>query len=377
MDFALLQCAFPAPGRLPLPPRWARSPVRLSWSFVCPSADIPGAWVSPTTARGPPLRLPSANRTACSAFVVSLHRDGLLRTPAPGLLQPGTGHGVHCVSAFREPRTRTNPGHWLPRKASPQCGDTPRRIPLVCSRTASLRPLPSCGYRLFRVSVFPAPQAARRMTPSPARRAGDAATPAEAEASVVGHHEADSPFAATRQLRNLPSMARPRPGRSRSAPSPKDPHDPEPSKLGPHAALERPGRTPRRRSREASVEAAPKRLSRKCVTNPRNPACSEISLGYSTGVLPPGRRVPKPPAVPAVRAPRRSEGRVPTLPDRRSDRSEPSTDRPEIHCPNVIPHRAAHAEAPPTRGDDTEAPSPTHGRGRGETSSRSEMQAKS
>jgi len=129
-------------------------PNLLSWSFVCPSADIPDAQVSPTSPRGAPLRMPSANWTSRSASVVSLHRDGLLCAPAPGLLQPGTGHGVHCVSTFPEPERETNLDHpgpvgRLPRNAV----RTPRRIPLVSSRTASLRPLPSCGYHLLRLRL--------------------------------------------------------------------------------------------------------------------------------------------------------------------------------------------------------------------------------
>ena len=51
--------------------------------------------------------MPGTNQTPRSASVVSLHHDGLLCTPAPGLLQPGTDPGVHCVSAFPEPETGT------------------------------------------------------------------------------------------------------------------------------------------------------------------------------------------------------------------------------------------------------------------------------
>jgi len=42
---------------------------------------------------------------------------------------------------------------------------TPRRIPLVSSRTASLRPLPSCGYHMFRPASH-APRRARFARPS-------------------------------------------------------------------------------------------------------------------------------------------------------------------------------------------------------------------
>jgi hypothetical protein len=166
-------------------------PNLLSWSFVCPSADIPDAQVSPTSPRRTPLRMPGANRASRSASVVSLHRDGLLCAPAPGLLQPGTGHGVHCVSAFPEPERETSldrpgPVRRLPRNAV----RTPRRIPLVNSRTASLRPLPSCGYHLFRLR-FPArseEQALSNPPPPPAEANRRLHSPAEAEVRVVSHH---------------------------------------------------------------------------------------------------------------------------------------------------------------------------------------------
>jgi hypothetical protein len=112
VNFALLQCASTALARRPHPPKSMRLPNLLSWSFVCPSTDSPSAQVSPTAARGQLLCAPGANRMPCSAFVVSLHRDGLLCAPAPGVLQPGTGHGVHCVSASREPKHQTNPAFW-------------------------------------------------------------------------------------------------------------------------------------------------------------------------------------------------------------------------------------------------------------------------
>jgi len=105
MNFALLQCASPAPTRLPHLPKPMCSPSLLSWAFVRPSADIPDMQVSPTPLRRTTLRTSGANRTSRSASVVSLHHDGLLRMPAPGLLHPGTDRGVHCVSAFPEPET--------------------------------------------------------------------------------------------------------------------------------------------------------------------------------------------------------------------------------------------------------------------------------
>jgi hypothetical protein len=107
MNFALLQCASSAPTRRAHLPKPMCSPNLLSWAFVRPSADIPDMQVSPTPSRRTTLRMLGTNRTSCSASVVSLHHDGLLRMPAPGLLHPGTDRGVHCVSAFPEPETGT------------------------------------------------------------------------------------------------------------------------------------------------------------------------------------------------------------------------------------------------------------------------------
>jgi len=62
-----------------------------------------------------------------------------------GLLHPATGSGVRCVSAAPRPRGCRSDRvavDGLPRNAF----HTLRRIPPVSSRTASLRPLPSCCY---------------------------------------------------------------------------------------------------------------------------------------------------------------------------------------------------------------------------------------
>jgi len=103
--------------------------------------------VSPTPDRGPTLRMPGANRTSCSASVVSLHRDGLLCIPAPGLLQPGTGHGVHCVSASREPESLDESSALVHREASPQRGsypstNSPRQQPYRITAAVALLWLP-------------------------------------------------------------------------------------------------------------------------------------------------------------------------------------------------------------------------------------------
>jgi hypothetical protein len=77
-----------------------------------------------------------------SALVVSHHLDGFLRAGAAGLLHPAAGSGVRRVSCFRHPRAPEGglDGRRIPRAA----GHTLRRVPLISSRTASLRPLPSC-----------------------------------------------------------------------------------------------------------------------------------------------------------------------------------------------------------------------------------------
>jgi len=214
-----------------------RLPNLLSWSFVCPSADIPDAQVSPTSPRRAPLRMSGANRTSRSASVVSLHRDGLLCAPAPGLLQPGTGHGVHCVSAFPEPERETSLDHpgpvgRLPRNAV----HTPQRIPLVSSRTASLRPLPSCGYHLFRLRFPHTLRRTRFEQPSaPTGRSQRALALPGRSRSARGESPRDSRSLHRRNgvLKDCvvaPSL----PDRSREANLPrKELRNLEPSKLGP------------------------------------------------------------------------------------------------------------------------------------------------
>jgi len=156
MNFALLQCASKAPTRLTHGPKPVRSSNLLSWSFVCPSADLPDVQVSPTSSRRTTLRMPGTTRTSRSAFVVSLHHDGLLRTSAPGLLHPGTDPGVHCVSAFPEPESGTTaprkressgPRPWLCQEASPQRGsypstNSPRQQPYRITAAVALLRLP-------------------------------------------------------------------------------------------------------------------------------------------------------------------------------------------------------------------------------------------
>jgi hypothetical protein len=81
---------------------------------------------------------------SCSAFVVSHHHDGLLRSKVTGLLHPATGQGF---DAFPASRLQRSPKAALQTVGIPRDAvHTLRRVPLASSRTASLRPLPSCRY---------------------------------------------------------------------------------------------------------------------------------------------------------------------------------------------------------------------------------------
>jgi hypothetical protein len=114
-------------GFRPLPPLHRRSL----------QVSTPGRPRAPFGRAVPPAR-------SCSAFAVSHRLDGLLHLGAAGLLHPAAGHEVRRVSvairqvhpevALRVPRLPHDATHTL------------RRIPLVSSRTASPRPLPSCRY---------------------------------------------------------------------------------------------------------------------------------------------------------------------------------------------------------------------------------------
>jgi len=120
----------------------------LSWdSFeVCPSAD--------DQIRRPLPAVPSKRRClrpVAATRQVAFRPRGFAppRRFAPahpcGLVASRCQPGVRCVS----PATRPGPAEAEParRPRDPRNAvHTPRRIPLVCSRTASPRPLPSCRY---------------------------------------------------------------------------------------------------------------------------------------------------------------------------------------------------------------------------------------
>jgi hypothetical protein len=126
------------------------SPVRLSWdsfSRVCPTSDMPRLRPLPEDV-AISVRPVAAKRPTCSVLVVSHHRNGFLRTRGLGSIAP---RSRMRFAAFLEDRPARQPvaeatictdGDMSPFPAS--AVHTLRRIPLACSRTASLQPLPSC-----------------------------------------------------------------------------------------------------------------------------------------------------------------------------------------------------------------------------------------
>jgi hypothetical protein len=85
-----------------------------------------------------------------SASAVSHRLDGLLHPTVAGLFRPATGQRFTAFPAWRDcSRPKTEASH----AAFPAMRHhTPRRIPLVSSRTASPRPLPSCRLHTFHAS---------------------------------------------------------------------------------------------------------------------------------------------------------------------------------------------------------------------------------
>jgi hypothetical protein len=62
-------------------------------------------------------------------------------------IAPHSQPKVHCVSSVIHPHLLPKPLMWRESQIPRNAFHTPRRIPLVCSRTVSPRPLPSCRYR--------------------------------------------------------------------------------------------------------------------------------------------------------------------------------------------------------------------------------------
>jgi hypothetical protein len=81
--------------------------------------------------------------TSCSVPVVSHHLDGFLRPRVPRMFQRGSGPGVRWVSPDPVVHLALRPDSGREPVPRQRCR-TLRRLPLAGSRTASLRPLPSC-----------------------------------------------------------------------------------------------------------------------------------------------------------------------------------------------------------------------------------------
>lgn len=109
---------------------------------VCPPADIPP--VRPLPGAEAPFGPTMLTADSRSASVVSHHHDGFLHTEAASLLHLATGLGFVAFLAFRH---RCSPKATLDAVGIPRDAvHTLRRLSLANSRTASLRPLPSCRY---------------------------------------------------------------------------------------------------------------------------------------------------------------------------------------------------------------------------------------
>jgi hypothetical protein len=129
-----------------------------------------------------PLRPDAASVQSCSASVVSHHPGGFLRACGAGLLHPAADGGSPRFARMDPPVFTRRTGTRGPRDAF----RTPRRTPLVCSRTVSPRPLPSClsrqisrhraperslehGYRRGRIRSVPANRGFRIPLADPSR----------------------------------------------------------------------------------------------------------------------------------------------------------------------------------------------------------------
>jgi hypothetical protein len=103
-----------------------------------------------------------------SVSAVSHRSDGFLRSAVAGLLRPAAGHEVHRVSGFRTEDPKVLGLVCRPHGAV----HTPRRIPLVGSRSASLRSLPSCRCRSLRPSIRDRPPSSPLGPEGPGGRGG-------------------------------------------------------------------------------------------------------------------------------------------------------------------------------------------------------------
>jgi hypothetical protein len=119
------------------PDRWLTG--RLSWGFVTsPSLNC----ARPLQHSEECLEVPDPSNTSRAVHVVSHHLDSLLHARPAGLLHPAVDHEVRRVSFVG-----TTPCTEVPEPVltPPRGADlSPRRMLVLDSGTASLRPLPSC-----------------------------------------------------------------------------------------------------------------------------------------------------------------------------------------------------------------------------------------
>jgi len=144
---------------------------------VCPASDISSARKLPDDVAAA-IRPAVATQPTRSALVVSHHFGSFLRAKASSLLHPEAGRGSLRFQVSRPSmadRSRRPVGLG---SLSRNAFHTPRRIPLVCSRTASPRPLPSCRsaghrppeHRSARTDPYTAPTSRRcKGSPLPKR----------------------------------------------------------------------------------------------------------------------------------------------------------------------------------------------------------------
>jgi hypothetical protein len=148
---ALVRCWNPSRSGEPDPDSSSRGLARFRPSTDSPATSTPGA---PKRSFGPAVPCASSR----SALVVSHHLDGFLRDRAAGLLRPAAGLGFVAFRAFAA-HHRSEPklgAPWNRRAPSPRRGSDPSKGSLANSRSASLRPLPSCRCRAI-AGVTPSP----------------------------------------------------------------------------------------------------------------------------------------------------------------------------------------------------------------------------
>lgn len=212
-------------GRL-ADPKIARPPL-VALLARAPSPDFPAACTPGASAfRSTPLRVGIPSPTSCSVLVVSRHLDGFLRNKAAGLLHPATGLGVRRVSrATAHHRFVPRPeAPWNRHHLSRDDVRTLRRVSLVDSRTASLRPLPSCRCLADRFSPSgrpPLPVSAVSAFQSAQPTPGPCSADESVAAPTVSSRALLAPPMGLVPLRGLPGLRRrPREGEARCSDKP-------------------------------------------------------------------------------------------------------------------------------------------------------------